>query len=62
MPLSYHKNWDGLGIVKGKRDSAAEGMNPQFCLEEGKLRKRPGNESSRSEGKLMMQSPEEKQV
>lgn len=60
MPLPIIKI--GLGIFKAERDSVAAGMNPQICLEEGKLRKRPENESRRSEGKLMMQSPEEKQV
>lgn len=60
MPLPIIKI--GLGIFKVERESVAAGINPQICLEEGKLRKRPGNESSRSESKLMMQSPEEEQV
>lgn len=52
----------GLEIFRVERESVATGMNPQICLGEGKLRKRPRNESSGSEGKLMMQSLEEKQV
>lgn len=58
MPLPIIK----IGLEIFRVESVATGMNPQICLEEGKLRKRPGNESSGSEGKLMMQSLEEKQV
>lgn len=58
MPLPIIK----IGLEIFRVESVATGMNPQICLGEGKLRKRPGNESSGSEGKLMMQSLEEKQV